>query len=69
MKDLLVHANFEINTLSMSRYQDRFWIDKKYEITKSPGMVIVRNVFRILISTVTFYFPRFRSTIIIRAKK
>lgn len=69
MKALLAQAEFNIDTLYMSRYQDRFWIDKKYDMTKNPGMVILRNIFRILISTITFLFPRFRSTIIIRAKK
>jgi hypothetical protein len=32
-------------------------------------MVLIRNIFRAIVSTVTLIFPRFRSTIIIRARK
>jgi len=69
MKSLLSTAKFKIDTLYMSRYQDRFWIDKKYTLMKNPVLVPLRNLFRALISTVTIIFPRFRSTIIIRARK
>ena len=69
MKSLLLQAKFNIDTLYMSRYQDRFWIDKKYSIKKKPIMVLIRNIFRILNETLTLIFPRFRSTIIIRARK
>jgi SAM-dependent methyltransferase len=69
MKSLLAQANFMIDTLYMSRYQDRCWIDRKYSLTKNTGMVLIRNIFRAIVSTVTLIFPRFRSTIIIRARK
>ena len=66
---LLAQAKFAIDTLFMSRYQDRFWLDKKYSAIKNPMMVALRNCFRLLISIVTILFPRFRSTMIIRARK
>lgn len=69
MKALLTQARFKIDTLYMSGYQDRFWIDKKYSLFKNPWMVLIRNLFKVINSTVTLIFPRFRSTIIIRAAK
>ena len=69
METLLSQAQFTVDTLYMSRYQDRFWIYRKYSLWENLMMVLIRNLFKIINSTVTFLFPRFRSTIIIRARK
>lgn len=69
IKTLVTNAGLKIDKVMMSRYQDNHVLDTKYSLTSKPVLFISRNLLAVSNYTTTLLFPRFRSTIMIRAKK